>query len=108
MPTTSLNTVNQIKMQLNTYFQQLAEADAHPVDGLNTLPELSDMSSMLTSEMRETLLKEDAPEYQVIQVLQSLNEAAKTYNALLMARSTREDALTTFKNSAVEITEDGE
>lgn len=108
MPTTSLNIVNQIKMQLNTYFQQLAEADAPPVDGLNTLPELSDMSSMLTSEMRKTLLKEDAPEYQVIQVLQSLNEAAKTYNALLMARSTREDALTTFKNSAVEITEDGE
>ena len=108
MPTTSANTVNQIKLQLNTYFQQLAEADAPPVDALNTLPELSDMSSMLTSEMRETLLKEDAPEYQVIQVLQLLNEAAKTYNALLMARSTREDALTTFKNSAVEITEDGE
>ena len=108
MPTTSANTVNQIKLQLNTYFQQLAEADAPPVDALNTLLERSDMSSMLTSEMRETLLKEDAPEYQVIQVLQSLNEAAKTYNALLMARSTREDALTTFKNSAVEITEDGE
>ena len=107
MPTNSLDSVNRIKQQLNDYFQQMSTYEAPPVDALNTLPDISDMSSQLTAEMRDTLLKEGDPEHRVIQAMNSLDKAAKTYNALLMLHNTRKDALTTFKNSAVEISEDG-
>lgn len=108
MITNSANTVNKIRAQLDSYFQQLGDYDAPPADVLSELPEIADMSAQLTTEMRETLLQADTPEHQVMELLGSLNTAAKTYNALLMTKSTREDALTTFKNAATETSEDGE